>query len=312
MKSRVVPSPKKPPNLIAYEKRFGHRPSPEARRSYTLNQLDQIAKEALSKGEPIPQWRDRSKTRVGNVNDQMYKNLEFKSKFEEVTYNESLSKTLEKYLHLFGHIPDENALKNLSKKELDKLARNALKTGFPVESWKKSNPFPLSYIGGMYFSIDGGYSVSNFPWYHKPIKLFIEVLPQKFKYRKLKFLIDEDFIDIRVNHFIHHRSEKFIKEGKPYKAYYHVEGKVWSGKLYQIYKHRPLFKTTDNFLLESDYYNPKNVNAHLMSNISGVKQYYPTLEVLYNKYEFSDDSNSAIPKPYHLSFMDWEPLDEYF
>ena len=65
-----------PPNLKAYQEKFGHRQSPEASRSYSLNQLDQMAKQALERGAPIPQWRDRSKKRLGNVNDQKYKNLQ--------------------------------------------------------------------------------------------------------------------------------------------------------------------------------------------------------------------------------------------
>ena len=57
------------------EDKFGHRQSPEASRAHPLPILDQMAKEALESGEPIPQWRDRHKRKLGNVNDQRYKSL---------------------------------------------------------------------------------------------------------------------------------------------------------------------------------------------------------------------------------------------
>ena len=64
-----------PPNLKAYQERFGHRQSPEASRAYSRSQLDEMAKAALEANEPIPQWRDRPKTKLDNVNDKQYKNL---------------------------------------------------------------------------------------------------------------------------------------------------------------------------------------------------------------------------------------------
>ena len=65
-----------PPNLKAYQERFGHRQSPEASSAYSRNQLDEMAKAALEANEPIVLWRDRSKTKLDNVNDQQYKNLQ--------------------------------------------------------------------------------------------------------------------------------------------------------------------------------------------------------------------------------------------
>lgn len=82
MKSVEVPSKPTPPNLQAYQDKFGHRQSPEASRAHPLSILDQMAKEALELGEPIPQWRDRHKTRLGNVNDQMYKSLRVEEAIE--------------------------------------------------------------------------------------------------------------------------------------------------------------------------------------------------------------------------------------
>ena len=64
-----------PPNLKAYQERFGHRQSPEASRAYSRSQLDEMAKAALEANEPIAQWRDRSKTKLDNVNDKQYENL---------------------------------------------------------------------------------------------------------------------------------------------------------------------------------------------------------------------------------------------
>ena len=65
-----------PPNLKAYQERFGHRQSPEASRAYSRSQLDEMAKAALEANEPIAQWRDRSKTKLDNVNDKQYENLQ--------------------------------------------------------------------------------------------------------------------------------------------------------------------------------------------------------------------------------------------
>ena len=65
-----------PPNLKAYQERFGHRQSPEASRAYSRSQLDEMAKAALEANEPIAQWRDRSKTKLDNVNDKQYTNLQ--------------------------------------------------------------------------------------------------------------------------------------------------------------------------------------------------------------------------------------------
>jgi hypothetical protein len=65
-----------PPNLKAYQERFGHRQSPEASRAYSRSQLDEMAKAALEANAPIAQWRDRSKTKLDNVNDKQYKNLQ--------------------------------------------------------------------------------------------------------------------------------------------------------------------------------------------------------------------------------------------
>jgi hypothetical protein len=75
MKSFKVPAPQTPPNLKAYQDKFGHRQSPESSRAFSLQQLDAIAKQALEANEPISEWRDRSKMELGNVNDAMYKNI---------------------------------------------------------------------------------------------------------------------------------------------------------------------------------------------------------------------------------------------
>tara|TARA_B110000879_G_scaffold138508_1_gene180654 strand:+ start:298 stop:864 length:567 start_codon:yes stop_codon:yes gene_type:complete len=144
MKTREVPEIAPPPNLKAYEEKFGHRQSPEASRAHPRAVLDQMAKEALEKGEPIPQWRDRHKTRLGNVNDQRYKSLKWESKYEELAWHKSMSETLKTYLLLFGHAPDKASYQKLTTKQIDRLAKSSLKTGFPVKIWKESSPYPLS------------------------------------------------------------------------------------------------------------------------------------------------------------------------
>ena len=76
MKKVVIKRVPTPPNLKAYQERFGHRQSPEASRAYSRGQLDEMAKAALEANKPIAQWRDRSKTQLDNVNDKHYTNLQ--------------------------------------------------------------------------------------------------------------------------------------------------------------------------------------------------------------------------------------------
>ncbi|MDG1910691.1 MAG: hypothetical protein P8I81_17715 [Pseudomonadales bacterium] len=45
-------------------------------RAFSRSKLDEMAKAALGANEPIPQWRDGSKSKLDNVKDKQYKNLQ--------------------------------------------------------------------------------------------------------------------------------------------------------------------------------------------------------------------------------------------
>ena len=59
-------------NVLRYKETFGHLPSIEAMKHLTPVNLDSIAKQALDKGEPIPEWRDRATTKTGAMLDELY------------------------------------------------------------------------------------------------------------------------------------------------------------------------------------------------------------------------------------------------
>jgi hypothetical protein len=61
-----------PPNVQKYLETFGHLPSIESMKYLTPENLDPIAKKALDKGEPIPEWRDRETTKTGTRLDDLY------------------------------------------------------------------------------------------------------------------------------------------------------------------------------------------------------------------------------------------------
>ena len=67
--------PKTPPNLKAFQEKFGHRQSPDSSRTFSLTQLDAIAKQAVAANQPIPERRDLGKMEQGNANDAMYKSI---------------------------------------------------------------------------------------------------------------------------------------------------------------------------------------------------------------------------------------------
>jgi hypothetical protein len=62
------------PTLQEYKLTFGHEPSIEAEKYLTQEELDSLAREALDKGSPIPEWRDRFKTKTGSTLDLLYRN----------------------------------------------------------------------------------------------------------------------------------------------------------------------------------------------------------------------------------------------
>ena len=60
------------PAVQAYSQMFGHEPAVEAEKYLTPMELDRQAQEAVDKGEPIPEWRDRATTKTGTLLDQLY------------------------------------------------------------------------------------------------------------------------------------------------------------------------------------------------------------------------------------------------
>ena len=309
MKSVKVPSPKIPANLKAYHETFGHRQSPEASRAYSLSQLDLIAKEALTKGEPIAEWRDRHKTRLGNVNDQMYKNLKWKSKYEELAWTKSMSETLVTYLHLFGHGPDDLSYKRLTTRQIDRLASDSLKTGFPVEAWKKSCPFPLDH-SGKYFKLHG---VEHSPMsrLHRIQVLLTEFLPFRRHYAPLHLLLINEIHSIHIRVIFSYESDVAKSNNEPYRAIYFVEGKMFgeSGN-FRLYDHNPFFDITGRYLIETDTFHPTAVRRHIMKNVACTKQKLPYLS-FYQRIDHFTDGNihSTETQYFQLNFMDWEPYE---
>ena len=59
-------------NVQKYKETFGHLPSIEAMKHLTPENLDAIAKKAVDKQEPIPEWRDRATTKTGTRLDDLY------------------------------------------------------------------------------------------------------------------------------------------------------------------------------------------------------------------------------------------------
>lgn len=60
------------PKVREYLDQFGHLPSIEAAKFLTPDQIDSLAKEALEKGEPIAEWRDRPNQKTGTLLDDLY------------------------------------------------------------------------------------------------------------------------------------------------------------------------------------------------------------------------------------------------
>ena len=298
-----------PPNLKAYQERFGHSQSPEASRSYSLNQLDQMAKEAIERGVPIPAWRDRHKTRLGNSNDQRYKSLAWESKYEELAWNKSMSETLETYLHLFGHGPDEGSYKRLTSRQINRLALNSLKTGFPVKSWKKVQPFPLAYRS-RYFHLVGVEKAPN-SRLHKAQVLLTELLPYRRYYAPLHLLINDDISSLHIRYFFHYESRSARQENEPCRAYYTVSGKKFGEQWveYRVYDHLPFFNFTDKYCIEADTFHPMAVQKHLMSNVVRTKQKYPHLNQYQEVYHFVNGKRVSEIQLLRLDFMEWEPYE---
>ena len=59
-------------NVRRYLETFGHLPSIEAMKFYKTEDIDELAKQALEKGEPIKSWENRSLIRTGTSLDDFY------------------------------------------------------------------------------------------------------------------------------------------------------------------------------------------------------------------------------------------------
>ena len=71
--TRTLRRPKMTPYLELYIEKFGHRPSREAFKFKSNAEIEEIAREALLKGEPVPSWRDRHKVSTGTLLDSYHK-----------------------------------------------------------------------------------------------------------------------------------------------------------------------------------------------------------------------------------------------
>ena len=72
MKYEFKPRNPLTPNVKEYLDRFAHLPSIEASKFLTPQQIDDLAREALEKGEPIAEWRDRHLLKTGTILDKLY------------------------------------------------------------------------------------------------------------------------------------------------------------------------------------------------------------------------------------------------
>ena len=59
-------------NVRKYLETFGHLPSIEAMKFYKPEDIDELAKQALEKGEPIKSWKNRSRIQTGTSLDDFY------------------------------------------------------------------------------------------------------------------------------------------------------------------------------------------------------------------------------------------------
>jgi len=280
-----------------------------------------MAKEALEKGQPIPQWRDRHKTRLGNVNDQRYKNLQWKSKYEELAWTKSMSSTLTIYINLFGHEPNKGAYSSLNERQIDRLAKASLKSGIPVTEWKESRPYPLDTHSD-YFSLIGtdSPSVREVPFGHKLFGIIArEFIPNQWRPSPVSLYMGApQFItSVQVILFLKYRSKKAFAEGVPYSIQYMIEvtyaDKGFISNLVSWHAGKNT-KKSERYVLTTDPYHPERAFGHLMRNISSMTLMYPQLPKRLTKHHFIDglDVNLSCEQ-YHLYFMDWEliPNDSY-
>jgi len=70
---RTIKPSKLTPFLELYVEKFGHRPSREAIKFKSSEELEKIARQALLEGKPVSRWRDREKVETGTLLDNYYR-----------------------------------------------------------------------------------------------------------------------------------------------------------------------------------------------------------------------------------------------
>ena len=66
------------PALKRYEEKFGHPPSPEAIKFKSVNELNELAKNAILNNKAVLEWERRPFIKTGSILDELYSH-EYKS-----------------------------------------------------------------------------------------------------------------------------------------------------------------------------------------------------------------------------------------
>ena len=70
---KLILKPKKlTPKLEEYVKTFGHRPSAEANKFKTNQELEKMAEVALLRKKPVKDWESRPHRKTGTILDKLY------------------------------------------------------------------------------------------------------------------------------------------------------------------------------------------------------------------------------------------------
>ncbi len=78
MAIRQIKPVSKPPQLLEYSRRFGHRPSREALKFKTEAELVALATEALKNNNPVETWAMRPSLKTETLLDEYYQNSDAK------------------------------------------------------------------------------------------------------------------------------------------------------------------------------------------------------------------------------------------
>jgi hypothetical protein len=74
MSVRQIKPVSKPQPLLEYFQRFGHRPSREALKFKTEEELVALAIQALRDNQPVESWEKRPSQKTGTLLDEYYRN----------------------------------------------------------------------------------------------------------------------------------------------------------------------------------------------------------------------------------------------